>query len=142
MKKILKILLLLLLLSISGCSKNNEVSKNENPINNTLIGKWKYAEFLGIDVGNPNGAPYLIANGYTITFNVDGTFNSNEFIDYTTGTYSVSNENIIRLNYISTIKPTYERTKKIDNLTTAQLKLNPTDRNCIEGCGERFEKIP
>ena len=131
MKKLLIIPILLLIIISCSKSDNNDVLDytNNHP---ELLGKWQIVDFLS-DIP-PN--PFPIVNGFTITFNVDGTFSSNQFVDFPNGNYTVSTSNVISLNYISSnnvIDTKYKDIWSINN-TTLILKLDEND-------SEKYEKI-
>ncbi len=134
MKNLLNLLLISLFL---GCAKNNDNTLQQE---NKLIGTWQEKEFLGVGKNN-TPPPILIENGYIIKFNKDLTFSSDEYSNSSSGTYSVSSDNIITLNFARVNEPTITRTKKIEEITDKTLILKPTDRSCDEGCGEKLLKI-
>lgn len=133
------ILILSMLLSLASCSDDDTKSQNEN-----ILGTWKLIETYGSDGGsNPQWRP--VDNGYTYTFNNDGTFSSTRFTECTTGTYGVSNSTII-LDYgcagfdtgVENPAGTFVENYSYEN---GNIILTPSYMNCIEGCAYRFEKI-
>ena len=132
------LVLIVILLSCSKCSENEEKDYTNN--HPELLATWQYVEFLGIDVSCLDCGPYIITDGFTITFNANGTFTSNELPEYPTGNYVVSSSNQITLTYKSaTLKPIIN-VKEILNISGKGLILNPIPI-CYEGCGERYEKV-
>lgn len=129
------IYLQVLLFSIISCSKNEP-----NPTNSDkIIGKWQFSEFFGGDGGN-NPSWSEIPNGYTIEFLENGKFISNRFNECSIGTYSLSTNNELLLDYNCTdFQNNYK--EKIMNLTNAELIIRPTDSQCDEGCDYKFKKI-
>ena len=139
MKKTLTItVLLLILLSCSKCSDNDDSNYATNhPV---LLATWKYVEFIGFDYNCPTCGPYLITDGFTITFNKNGTFTSNELADYPNGIYVVSKSDEITLTYHSSTLSPITKVKKISSISNNGLVLEPIPI-CIEGCSERYEKV-
>lgn len=92
--KNLKILLTLFtVICFAGCSNDDSENKT-NTIPQELIGKWKatYYEDDVIDV-DQNGNPIIhyLSNQYTLELKSNGTFTSNEFTNFSSGTYSIIN---------------------------------------------------
>lgn len=138
MKKSLIITALLLTqLCFIDCSDNSGYTNNHPE----LLASWKYVEYIGFDIHCSNcTGPYLITDGFTITFNKNGTFTSNEMSDYPSGTYKVSSSNEITLTYRSATLTPITKVKRISSLSDNGLILEPIPV-CIEGCSERYEKI-
>lgn len=92
LKKFLSIQILFFFLF--GCSKNDSEPTNYNKI----LGKWQFSEYFGGDGGN-NPSWNEIPNGYTIEFLKNGKFTSNRFEKCNLGTYTLSSENELLLDY-------------------------------------------
>lgn len=99
MKKI--ILILVCSLTIFGCSSNDE-SKNNTP--QELIGKWKFVGYYDDVANEPDGSNFHpLDNGDFIIFNNNNTFISgNNAIAINNGSYHVSSNMIMALNYNAT----------------------------------------
>lgn len=118
MKKFIIPILAFILVS---CSKDKV--EETNNINQDLMGKWQYVEYIDDVIElDQNGNPILnlITNGYIIEFKNDGTFLSNEFVEYNGGTYTVipvNGGNNIRLNYENNTNQMtkYQGIKTIEN---------------------------
>lgn len=105
-----------------SCSKDS-VESDVKPIPNELIGKWKatYAVADVVDI-DQNGNPILLylSNQYVIHFKANGTFTSNEFTEYTGGTYSYietgyyDNIRLIYVNESGTLI-SYKTLESVDN---------------------------
>ena len=136
-KTMKKTIIITVFLSILlSCSKDNDKA-----IPTELLTTWKYAEFIGFNIYCSDcTGPYLITDGFTITFNKNGTFTSNELANYPNGTYEVSSSNEITLTYRSSTLSPITKIKRITSLTNNGLVLEPIPI-CIEGCSERYEKV-
>jgi len=137
MKKV--ILISILFLTFINCSENSKTESLTFNISR-ILGKWQYVEELDY---NPPG-PYLITNGPIIDLNSDGTFTSNEIINYPNGIYTVSLDSIITLTYLSNASNYIIKQKKINFFSNTQLILDNDysgSGGCVEGCAERYEKI-
>lgn len=101
MKKI--VLILICSLTIIGCSSNNEdKSIIETPEN--LIGSWKFVGYYDDVANEPDGSNFHpLDNGDFIIFNNNNTFISgNNAIAINNGSYQVSSNMIMALNYNAT----------------------------------------
>jgi hypothetical protein len=132
MKK--KIFLSFILVAILSCTK----SSNDKPLNtSSIFGTWKL-----VKVGTAFG-DNTISDGYTYIFNKDNTFTSNRFLVCSEGFFSMS-ETILTLVYncdtFSSGNPpgTFIEEYRFEN---NRLLLNPTYKDCIEGCIYKFKKI-
>jgi hypothetical protein len=138
MKKIVTLTaLIIILLSFAKCSNDNSGYTNNHP---ELLATWKYVELIGFDYNCPTCGPYLITDGFTITFNKNGTFTSNEMVDYPKGRYVVSSSDEITLTYRSATLNPITKVKRISSLSNNGLILEPIPI-CDEGCSERYEKV-
>ena len=127
MKKI--ILILTSLIAVLGCS-SNDASSNiiETPEN--LIGSWKimgYYTTFDIDAQPPTDNFHLVDYVNEITFNTNKTFSQIAGNANHTGTYSVSTDNVLTLNYTRNFptEPNYSESVEISllNETTLETKL-------------------
>lgn len=134
---IITVLNFVLLIAVS-CDDNNSTDYTNN--HSELLGTWKYVEFLGFDVNCPDCGPYLITDGFTITFYEDGTFSSNELADYPKGKFVISSADEITLTYHSATLNPITKIKKISSISKDGMILEPIP-TCFEGCSERYEKI-
>jgi len=133
------ILIFSILISLTSCN-SDDTNKQES----TVIGNWKLIETYGSDGGN-NPQWNSVANGYTYTFNQNGSFTSNRFSECSEGNYSILANNLT-LDYgcsnfdtgIETPAGTFVEKLVFEN---ENLILTPTYLACIEGCAFKFEKI-
>ena len=133
MKKIF--LPLLLFIVLISCSEDK---KSELFDLKPILGKWQYVETLDY---NPPG-PYIITDGPIIEFKSDGSFTSNQNVNFPGGTYTVSTDSIISFNFISNIENSINKKKIILNSDNELILDNDYSGSgaCTEGCGERYEK--
>ncbi|KFF07193.1 DUF5640 domain-containing protein [Flavobacterium reichenbachii] len=123
MKQLL--LTLTVLFVLTGCSNDDK-----NLDTNNIIGTWKL---------------HKTQNGYTYTFNTDGTFKSSRFTKCLTGKYTVSSDKLT-LDYdcegfttqIETPSGTFIENFKLEK---GYMYLSPTYLTCDEGCSYKFKKI-
>lgn len=123
-----------------SCSRNEDNSKSFDT--SRILGKWQYVEALAFDPDNPDG-PNLITDGPITDFKSDGTFNTSNTPYATNGTYTVSNDSILELNYSPGNSSDYYY-KKITVITNNNLILDndyTSSGACTEGCAERYSKI-
>lgn len=141
MKKLLKLgMIFCFVLTISGCSNDDENIKDEN----SIVGTWKLIEVYD-DPGDGSGSWNSVENGYTYNFSLNGQFTSTRFSECNSGNYSI-NSNELTLDFdcdgfttgIEDPEGTF-----IENYTFElnRIILVPTYLNCTEGCGWKFEKI-
>jgi hypothetical protein len=101
-KKIL--LILFTFICFVSCSNDDSESKT-NAIPQELIGKWKATYAIGdvVDL-DQNGNPivYMVPNQYLLELKSNGTFTSNEFPNYSGGTFTLN-----EASYFSYIKLKY-----------------------------------
>lgn len=137
MKKIIVIFLTAIV--IVSCSKDNEANAKFNVSN--ISGKWQLVEIL---VFNPDG-PSLVSNGPILNLKLDNTFTFNNDESNFSGTYSVSTDSIISLNYEFVSAPTETILKKIRSISSTELVLDDdlsvSGYACAEGCAARYSKI-
>ncbi|MDR2206101.1 MAG: lipocalin family protein [Flavobacteriaceae bacterium] len=125
-----------ILLSAFLVSCNNEDSR-ETPI----VGTWKLVEYFGGNSADNIGW-HPIDNGYTYTFNGDGTFTSTRFSYCTQGTYILTDSKLT-LKFDCTEPPGLsDNGVLIENFSWDEeyFILTPTYLFCDEGCAEKFEK--
>lgn len=124
-------LILSIFFLITGCSEG-EAEQQEN----SIYGTWKLIETYGSDGGN-NPQWTSIVDGYTYTFNDDGTIISDRFT--CNGGYTLISSNQVTINFNcvdSQFNLMYTYSFENQNLI-----LTPDLSNCDEGCGEKYEKI-
>lgn len=140
MKKI--IALIITAFVFASCSKDSDNNAQFNI--SKIAGKWQLIEILAFNPENPDG-PNLVSNGAILNLKLDGTFTSNDYVTYPGGTYSVSTDSIISLNYESVAASTEIRFKKIRNFSNTELVLDDDlsvfGTACAEGCAARYSKI-
>jgi hypothetical protein len=137
MKKI--IIILISCTAIISCSSNNE---NTNAVPENLIGSWKIVGYYDDTINPDTGSNYYpYENGEQIEFNSDNTLYS--FVtNNTIGTYTVSQDSIITLNYNSNaINPNSSYTNKITLLTNDYLELSALPDTGAIAATERYEKV-
>lgn len=133
----MKILLNISLICLVLCSCSKDDTSTESAA--TVTGKWKQIESYGSDGGSgPTWTP--ISNGYILKFLDDGTFTATKFADCQVGNYSISTSNQIVMMYNCETFTTNDL-QQIESLSESQMILKPTDSNCDEGCGEKFQRI-
>ena len=135
MKKL--IIIPIFLLIIMSCSKSDNKDVLDYTNNHPeLIGKWQFVQFLTDTTPNPEP----ITSGYFITFNLDGTFLSNQDLNYQYGNFNVSNSDEITLNYVSSVNyNSFSIIKEIGNINTSVMTLFRL--NSEFSSGEKFEKV-
>ncbi len=133
-----KLFLFTVLLSFAfvtnGCSDNDD---NKTKIKPSIIGTWELVEIYGLD--GVGGQWTSVENGYTYTFETDGTFISNRFSECTNGTYILSEtDGTLSFAYDCEDGGTF-----VENYVFSgqYLILTPTYLDCIEGCDYKFKKI-
>ena len=129
-----------MLLSFTNCSKDDGAKDQDN----SIIGTWELIEAYGSDGGsNPQWAS--VDNGYKYTFNENGSFTSNRFLECFEGNYSIS-EISLTLDYgcsnfdtgIETPAGTFVEKYSFEG---TNIILTPTYLGCIEGCKYKFQKL-
>lgn len=127
MKKILFITLLLV--TCLSCS-NNSTNSSNNPVPENLVGSWKimgYYTTFDIDAQPATDNFHLVDYVNEITFNTNKTFSQITGNANHTGTYSVSTDNVLTLNYTRNFptEPNYSESVEISllNETTLETKL-------------------
>lgn len=137
MKKIIAIIITAIV--FASCSKDNDTNAQFNV--STIAGKWQLVEFLA---ANPDG-PSLVSNGPILNLRLDGTFTHNSYVTHPGGTYSVSNDSIISLNYETITAPTETIFQKIRSLSDTELilddDLSDSGTACAEGCAAKYSKV-
>lgn len=121
------------LIAVLGCSSNDESSNIiETPEN--LIGSWKimgYYTTFDIDAQPPTDNFHLIDNINEITFNTNNTFSQIVGSVNHHGTYNVSYDNVLTLNYTRNFptEPNYSEFVEISllNETTLETKVNSNE---------------
>lgn len=133
------ILILSILLSFTSCNDDDTKPQEIN-----ILGTWKLIETYG-SYGGSNPQWTSIDNGYTYTFNNDGTFSSTRFTECTTGTYETSSSSITLVygcegfdTGIENPAGTFVENYVFDN---EYIILKPSYMNCDEGCSYKFKKI-
>jgi hypothetical protein len=132
------ILILLLNISISGCSEEKTEVQNTS-----IYGTWQLVQSYVTD--GVNGNWEQIENGYQYEILPSNRFISNQFRECTEGTF-VLKDSEITFDYecegfttgIETPAGSFTYQYSFDN---GKLLLTPTYLNCDEGCGHKFEKI-
>ncbi|AUS07068.1 hypothetical protein [Pseudotamlana carrageenivorans] len=135
----LTILILCIFLSLTSCSDDEAKSQENN-----FLGTWKLIETYGSD-GGSNSQWTSVDNGYTYTFNNNGTFSSTRFTECTTGTYGVSSNSITLVYGCEGFDTGIENPAGtfVENYVfeDENIILTPTYMNCDEGCSYKFEKV-
>jgi len=133
------ICIFILIFGFYSCTPSNP----QDSVSFNLNGKWKLSEAF-ISAGGPQ---YWIdvENGEEIEFFENGIFNSDRFIECTTGSFSIE-QNVLLLKYsCSEFNPISENesgliTYKLE-LHSNYFVLTPTSGPiCIEGCSYRYLK--
>lgn len=132
MKKIKFISVLVTFICLNSCSNDNSENKTI-VIPQEILGKWK-ATYYEDDVINidQNGNPInvTLTNQYFLELKTNGTFSSNEFSNFSGGTYSY----VISGGYKNYLKFTYSNDdgsqlvnyKTFDEVNTSIMKLSPS----------------
>lgn len=140
MKKIF--LLIAITILTSSCSKS---SSEETQVNNTpseLLGTWRYTGYYDdIATGSNDNNFHLYDESFLITFNSNGTYQSNFNNTLSNGAYTVNNDSVLNCNFSSTASfPVPFYPLKIVYLTNSILRTtNSTIPNPMESY--QFEKI-
>ena len=113
-----------------SCS-NNSTNSSNNPVLENLIGTWKimgYYTVVDLDAQEPTDNFHLVDYVNEITFNTNNTFSQIVGNANHNGTYSVSNDNVLKLNYKHNF-PIETNSESVEisllNETTLETKLNP-----------------
>lgn len=140
MKKIIVIIITAIV--FASCSKDSDTNAQFNV--SKIAGKWQLVEILAFNPDNPDG-PNLVSNGAILNLKLDGTFTSNDNVTYHGGTYSVSTDSIISLNYETFAVSSETIFQKIRNLSDSELvldgDLSDSGTACAEGCAARYSKV-
>lgn len=132
MKNIKILLTSFTIICFFGCSNDDSENKT-NTIPQELIGKWK-ATYYEDDVINidQNGNPInvTLTNQYFLELKTNGTFSSNEFSNFSGGTFTY----VISGGYKNYLKFTYSNDdgsqlvnyKTFDEVNTTVMKLSPS----------------
>lgn len=144
MKKIFVITVLLSFAFIAISCSDDDNRKNET----SVIGTWKLVE---VNSSFPFYQWYPVENGYTYTFETDGTFTSNLFSECTYGTYILSEtDGTLSLIYDCEefteggwYGDTFVEGTFIENYVFSgqYLIFTPTYYCGDEGCSYKFKKI-
>jgi hypothetical protein len=141
MKTTLKIITFTILLIQLSCAKNDT---SLDTLTNQITGEWQLTTRL-IDSGN--GPIWVdIDDGYTYTFDRNGSFTSTRFTDCDYGTYSVNGDELnlifgcpdFTVWFESPNDAFVDRIEFENNTTVILYPINPF---CIEQCATRFTKI-
>lgn len=131
--------ILCLLLSLAGCEKKDAGSGEAS-----LLGTWILVETKVSDGGSP--AEWMaVDEGYTYTFKKEGSFASSKFNDCVTGTYTITDDQLI-LNYSCERLSGGIQSPQggfVENflLIGEFLILTPQYTVCYEGCGEKLLRV-
>ena len=135
------IFIIVIIISCHSCSQNNESEIEDN----SIIGTWKLTSSYVNTMSGSSGEWKTIENGYSYTFNIDGSFESDRFDDCLQGNYELSDVKLT-LNYSCSnfnsgfnenpIGTFIESYRIINN----ELVLSPEYILC-ENCAFKFEKI-
>ena len=139
MKKIFILSVLFLTLVSCSKSKNEEVATNTTPTE--LIGTWKFVGYFD-DIGNGinDNNFHPVNDGFSISYNTDGTCHSDANQYYNNGTYTVSNSSIVTTNYISsTTNSVSTASEKICKLTSSELILESINAQLTSAY--KYEKV-
>ena len=130
-----------IIISCHSCSQNNEIEMEDN----SIIGTWKLTSSYVNTMSGSNGEWKTVENGYTYTFNIDGSFESDRFIECVRGSYELSDIKLT-LNYPCSNFDSgfYENPKGIliesYRIINNELILSPKYILC-ENCAFKFEKV-
>ena len=138
-------ILVLVVISLLGCSKNDE---NDIITNDSIIGQWQLIEqWLG-DISSDSVEWGEVVNGYTMTFLNDGLYSSNEFTvcqnNLNSGSYSLSGSESIRLvetSFLCESSNDFLTRVYIYNFEGEFLMISPHSNPCPEGCSFKFKRI-
>ncbi len=139
----MKNLILILVLIVMSCSSDN--NDNKSGTNNRMIGTWRLVETY-IGTGDLSTTQWeTVENGYTYSFNRDGTFSSSRFSECESGAYEFSEE-LLTLNFgcdgfttgIDSPEGTIVENYLLEN---EFMYLSPTYLSCAEGCSYKFQRI-
>lgn len=135
----MKNLILIMIVLISSCSKNETIEQEDE-----LKGTWKLIERYGSDAGNISQW-HPVENGYTYTFNSNGTYSSTRFSECSTGDYTFTASTLTLAYDCENFNTGIENSPEafIENYVFENRKiiLTPTYLNCDEGCSYKFRKI-
>ncbi|MDR2146107.1 MAG: lipocalin family protein [Tannerella sp.] len=144
-KDILKFIffIFLLLVNFSGCDKEKENISPEFEDGTGIVGTWQLMEFFDGGSISPGWRP--IKDGYTYTFNADGTFTSTRFAECTHGTYELADNTLSLYFGCDGFDPYFINTSTFVELIfwikDNTFHLVPIYMNCDEGCTFKFRRI-
>lgn len=134
-------LMFITLLTITSYCTNGGIN---NQGTDPFIGTWELVQIHGGNGGGNAQWPETFNDGYSYTFNEDGSFTSNRFPECIEGTYLIS-EFYLTLNYgCSEFATGFDSTgvlKEKYRFEDLKMILTPTYLTCIEGCDYIFKKV-
>ena len=129
------------MIAISSCDQTD----NNKPTENSIYGTWKLTAVYS-NVGDGQNNWNSIENGYTISINNDGSFESTKYEECNSGTIDLDNTlNIISFMFdCSNFYPCVDNSNSCDeyfSFDNGNLILSASYQNCDEGCPQfKFNK--
>lgn len=140
MKNMYSILTVLAIaLILMSCTKNEE-TLNQNA---KILGTWQLIESFSHP---PTGDGWSqIENGFILNIKADGSFNSSQFSDCSTGNATITSNQLNLIYDCSGFTANFETPAGVFKynyeLVNGKLVLTPQNFNCFEGCKYRLVKI-
>ncbi len=135
--KALQIFSLSILFFVFGCSKQGDNVKF-NPEENSIIGKWTYAEQF-YSTGSPGQWYPVIPANQTIKFKPNGTFIATESFLKGATHFEFIDRETIKFYPLSTLSGFILMRYTLKE-AGRELYLQPVDPICIEGCSSKFKR--
>lgn len=136
------LILLVFMTTLLSCSNNNNAKEESNTIPQELIGTWQFKGIYTHDVVGENGLPLYTAydNGALTTYYENNTFTHVLENESYTGTYSVTNNIILKTSHFQpSTNSTIEGSNEISLLTENVLEIKCVSSDLCDTY--RYEKV-
>jgi hypothetical protein len=140
-----KILIIVALISLASCSKNEE-EENSNPLQEKLVGSWRFVGLFHYDLDLPNGEyfePY--ENGGTDIYYENNLFDFylNNSLLHNGSFYVTSQDSLLYRTFYQNGQMISTDIVKITKLTPTILEISPPTQTGIDDhlSRSRYEKV-
>jgi hypothetical protein len=134
--KKLHLLGIALLLFAIACKKSG--TKVNEPVGNSLIGKWTYTQY-SYSIGGPRIWRQATPSGQSIEFKPEGRFIPCESFLKEATHFEIIDSVTVKIEPASTATGYFLMRYQIDT-SGRELDMYPANPICIEGCGYKFER--